>query len=236
MQYKMFSGDAEFLPRRPEGLIDTLAKMTQFSVDFAVPKSLSVINGQDELLKELDIDNSTSSANKLNKDQLQTLMNMQQLMPHFEKLSISANKQLDARMNQEAESGYLTPQMITVIQHNAVNSFRSIQQNEMTKASNNECGFIMWLKIGKDLPPIEELNPDLIDPSLCILELIEEERKKKEIIQLKKNKKNNNNNDVSKEVDEPNFGVIEETECEIEDDVLLEEMSNSLNKIDEVNF
>jgi hypothetical protein len=250
MQYKMFSGDEEFLPRRPDGLIDSFAKMEELSVDFAPPKLLSVINGEDELLNNLNINNNTNSSSKLNKAQLDTLINIQQLMPHFEKLSISSNKQLEDRMNKEAESGYLTPQILTEIKHNAVNSFKVYQQNVMIKASNSDSGFIMWLTLCDGLPPLEELNPDLIDPELAILDLIEQEKKKKEKKLFKNNTFNKNinnliNNNKESDIEQNNSGVFEITESDIEDEdhddceiiekSTIAESNNSIILVNEVN-
>ena len=246
----MFSGDEEFLPRRPDGLIDSFAKMEELSVDFAPPKLLSVINGEDELLNNLNINNNTNSSSKLNKAQLDTLMNIQQLMPHFEKLSISSNKQLEDRMNKEAESGYLTPQILTEIKHNAVNSFKVYQQNVMIKTSNSDSGFIMWLTLCDGLPPLEELNPDLIDPKLAILDLIEQENKKKEKKLFKNNTFNKNinnliNNNKESDIEQNNSGVFEITESDIEDEdhddceiiekSTIAESNNSIILVNEVN-
>lgn len=180
MQYKMFSGNQQYLPAMPTVNLNTGEEMRALSVDtVTLPNKLAVVDGRNEVISYFGLGGRSSSRGIINSaevmnvddllgsNKLNSVTDLNSMLPDLEALSYQSITQQQQRMDDEADGVEVKKRY----QH------RSDIQKEMIAMGNSKEGYIIWLNLvarKEGILPIDQLTPRPFKPEAALLQAINE--------------------------------------------------------------
>lgn len=180
MQYRLFSSFPTWLPKAPDGGMQTQAELFNSQVHEIQLQRLVVVGGHDTLLAGMNLNDVTTAkllgSNNVNSS-FQTLTTT---LPDLHSLEERAIENLQQRMIDEAAeySGTEREQALKA-RYVAQQSRLATIQKALSRGETDKCGYIIWLdsehRLAEQQLPLEQFVPPPFTPALLVQHLLDAE-------------------------------------------------------------